>query len=61
MSKSKEKKAVDRTLIRRLYFFVKPYRWFVGLAVLLTLGASFLGTIRPKLTQIAVDDYIAKW
>lgn len=59
MKKSKEKKAVDRKLIRRLYFFVKPYRWFVGLAVLLTLGASFLGTIRPKLTQIAVDDYIA--
>ncbi len=60
MSKSKEKKAVDRRLIRRLYFFVKPYRWFVGLAVLLTLSAAFLGTIRPKLTQIAVDDYIAK-
>ncbi|MEQ9308880.1 MAG: ABC transporter ATP-binding protein [Balneolaceae bacterium] len=59
MKKSKEKKAVDRKLIRRLYFFVKPYRWFVGLAVILTLGASFLGTIRPKLTQIAVDDYIA--
>ncbi len=60
MSKSKEKKAVDRKLIRRLYFFVKPYRWFVGLAILLTLSASFLGTIRPKLTQLAIDDYIAK-
>tara|TARA_R110000868_G_scaffold37111_6_gene131447 strand:- start:29887 stop:31662 length:1776 start_codon:yes stop_codon:yes gene_type:complete len=60
VSKSKEKKAVDRKLIRRLYFFVKPYRWFVGLAILLTLSASFLGTIRPKLTQLAIDDYIAK-
>lgn len=60
MSKSKEKKAVDRKLIRRLYFFVRPYRWYVGLAVLLTLTASFLGTIRPKLTQLAIDDYIAK-
>ncbi|MFV1884661.1 MAG: ABC transporter ATP-binding protein, partial [Balneola sp.] len=59
MSKSKDKKAVDRRLIRRLYFFVKPYRWYVLLAVILTLSASFLGTIRPKLTQIAVDDYIA--
>lgn len=29
------------------------------LGIVLTLGASFLGTIRPKLTQIAVDDYIA--
>ncbi len=60
MSKSKEeKKAVDRRLIRRLYFFVKPYRRYVGIAVLLTLSASFLGTVRPKLTQLAIDDYIA--
>ncbi len=59
MSKKSSKKAVDRTLIRRLYFFVKPYRWYVGLAIVLTLAASFLGTIRPKLTQIAIDDYIA--
>lgn len=59
MNKSKDKKAVDRKLIRRLYFFVKPYRGYVVLAILLTLSASFLGTIRPKLTQLAVDDYIA--
>ncbi len=56
---SKEsKKAVDRTLIRRLYFYIKPYRWYVLFAITLTLGAAFLGTVRPKLTQIAVDDYI---
>ena len=59
MTKSKNKKAVDRKLIRRLYFFVRPYRWYVVLAIMLTLAASFLGTILPKLTQIAVDDYIA--
>ncbi len=59
MNKKEVKKAVDRKLIRRLYYFIKPYRWFVVLAVLLTLSASFLGTVRPKLTQIAVDDYIA--
>ncbi len=58
MSKD-SKKAVDRTLIRRLYFYIKPYRWFVLLAIALTLTAAFLGTVRPKLTQIAVDDYIA--
>ncbi len=60
MSKKDTKKAVDRRLIRRLYFFVKPFRWYVVLAVVLTLIASFLGTLMPKLTQIAVDDYIAK-
>lgn len=59
MGKKEAKKAVDRKLIRRLYFYIEPYRWFVGLAIVLTLTAAFLGTVRPKLTQIAVDDYIA--
>lgn len=59
MNRKNQDKAVDRDLLRRLYFFIKPYRWYVVLGVILTLGASFLGTIRPKLTQIAVDEYIA--
>ncbi len=59
MSNQNESKAVDSDLIRRLYFFVKPYRWYVVLALVLTLTASFLSTVRPKLTQVAVDDYIA--
>lgn len=59
MGKKETKKAVDRKLIRRLYFYIRPYRWFVALAIVLTLTAAFLGTVRPKLTQIAVDDYIA--
>lgn len=59
MNRTSQDKAVDRDLLRRLYFFIKPYRWYVVLGVILTLGASFLGTIRPKLTQIAVDEYIA--
>ena len=59
MSKSKDSKAVDSVLIRRLYYFFKPYKWWAILAIGLTLSAAFLGTIRPKLTQIAVDDHIA--
>lgn len=59
-NENNDSKAVDRTLIRRLYFFIKPYRNWVILAIVLTLTASYLGTIRPKLTQIAVDEYIAK-
>ncbi len=55
----KKLKAVDRTLIRRLYFFIEPYKWFVLLAIALTLAASFLGTVRPRLIQIAVDEYIS--
>lgn len=58
VNKSKNTKAVDSELLRRLYFFIKPYKWYVLLGIVLTLGASFLGTIRPKLTQIAVDRHI---
>ena len=59
MSNSNENKAVDTNLLRRLYQFIKPYRNYVILGFVLTLAAAFLGTVRPKLTQIAVDDYIA--
>jgi len=59
VSNSNENKAVDTNLLRRLYQFIKPYRNYVILGFVLTLAAAFLGTVRPKLTQIAVDDYIA--
>jgi ATP-binding cassette, subfamily B, multidrug efflux pump len=59
LSKSKHKKAVDSVLIRRLYFFFEPYKWWALLAIVLTLTAAFLGTVRPKLTQVAVDDYMS--
>ncbi|SMO78583.1 ABC transporter ATP-binding protein [Fodinibius sediminis] len=58
MSNKQNDNAVDTHLLRRLYQFIKPYRWYVALGIALTLAASFLGTIRPKLTQVAVDDYI---
>jgi len=59
LKSKRETEAVDSELIRRLYFFFKPYRWWALFAIFLTLSASYLGTIRPKLTQIAVDDHIA--
>ncbi|NGP88052.1 ABC transporter ATP-binding protein [Fodinibius halophilus] len=58
MKKEKEDKAVDSDLLRRLYQFIRPYRWYVLLGIVLTLSAAFLGTIRPKLTQLAIDEYI---
>lgn len=59
MDSKTKSKAADSVLIRRLYYFFRPYRWWALLAIFLTLSAAFLGTVRPKLTQIAVDDYIA--
>ena len=59
MSKNQKTEAVDSALIRRLYYFFEPYKWWAVFAIVLTLSAAFLGTVRPKLTQIAVDDHIA--
>ncbi|WP_234571842.1 ABC transporter ATP-binding protein [Rhodohalobacter sp. 614A] len=58
MRSKSETKAVDSILIRRLYYFFKPYRWWAILAIVLTLSAAYLGTVQPKLTQIAVDEHI---
>ena len=54
-----QKKAADKTLIKRLYFYIKPFVGYIALAIVLSLAVAYLGTVRPKLTQIAVDDYIA--
>ncbi len=35
-----------------------PYKGWVALAFVLVLFAAFLGPLRPKLVQIAIDDYI---
>lgn len=58
MSKTSKETSFDSELLRRLYVFFRPYRYWALLALILTLTASFLGTLGPKLTQIAVDDYI---
>lgn len=53
------KKAADKTLIKRLYFYIQPFVGYIVLAIVLSLAVAYLGTVRPKLTKIAVDDYIA--
>ncbi len=52
-------KAYDSKLMKRLLGYVKPYRHFVIFAILLNIVVAALGPIRPYLTKIAVDDYIA--
>lgn len=56
--KDSRPKAIDSQLIRRLFFFIKPYSFWLVIALILTLAISFLGPYRPKLTQIAIDEYI---
>ncbi|MFH1196699.1 MAG: ABC transporter ATP-binding protein [bacterium] len=52
-------KAYDSHLMRRLMKYVKPYRKYVIAAVLLNILVSSLGPLRPLLSKIAIDDYIA--
>lgn len=53
-------KAYDSKLMKRLLLYIKPYQKYVIFAILLNVIVAALGPIRPYLTKIAVDDYIAK-
>lgn len=52
-------KAYDSKLMKRLLSYVKPYKSYVILAILLNIIVAGLGPLRPYLTKIAVDDAIA--
>lgn len=52
-------KAYDARLMRRLLSYIKPYKKYVFFAILLNIVVAALGPLRPYLTKIAVDDYIA--
>jgi ATP-binding cassette subfamily B protein len=51
-------KAYDSRLMKRLIMYLKPYRKWVFIAIVLTIGVSLATTIRPYLTKIAIDNYI---
>jgi ATP-binding cassette subfamily B multidrug efflux pump len=51
-------KAYDAQLMRRLVGYLKPYRWRVIFAVLITILVSALGPLRPYLIKLAIDDKI---
>ena len=52
-------KAYDSKLMKRLLGYVKPYKNYVILAILLNIVVAGLGPLRPYLTKVAVDDSIA--
>lgn len=52
-------KSYDSHLMKRLLGYVKPYTKYVVLAILFNLVVAGLGPLRPYLTKIAIDDYIA--
>ncbi len=52
-------KAYDAKLMRRLLGYIKPYKKYVIFAIFLNIVVAALGPVRPYLTKIAIDDYIA--
>ena len=52
-------KAYDAKLMKRLLNYVKPYKKYVVLAIIFNIVVAALGPLRPYLTKVAVDDYIA--
>lgn len=52
-------KAYDARLMRRLLTYLRPYRWYVVLSLLLLMLASALQLTRPYLVKLAFDEHIA--
>jgi len=53
-------KALDRTLLRRIFAYVWPYKVWLALAVLLLPVASAFEIAQPYLLKRAIDDHIAR-
>ncbi|NJD21139.1 MAG: ABC transporter ATP-binding protein [Melioribacter sp.] len=51
-------KAYDAKLMRRLLQYVKPYKKYVIIAILMNILVAALGPVRPYLTKIAFDENI---
>lgn len=52
-------KTYDSKLMARLLGYIKPYKKYVIFAIILNIIVAALGPVRPYLTMIAIDDYIA--
>lgn len=50
-------KLTDRALAKRLYFFMKPYRWAFFTSLLLLPVASALSLVQPQILQVAIDKH----
>lgn len=56
--KERDEAGFDRHLFRRIVAYLAPYKWWVALAFLTVMVAAFLGPLRPKLIQVAIDRHI---
>ncbi len=52
-------KAYDAKLMQRLLQYLRPYKWYVALAVVMSILVSVMEAVRPYFIKIAVDENIA--
>ncbi len=57
-SETKNNKGLDRRLLRRILMYLGPYKGWVVLALILSVLGAYLGPLRPKLIQVAIDEHI---
>ncbi len=60
MSDSSEKKYFDFSVLKRVFTFVKPYRWRFVVSIILAIILSFFTPVRPFLIQLTVDKATGK-
>lgn len=53
-----ENKGLDGKLLRRIVTYLLPYKYWVAVAFVTVMTAAFLGPLRPRLIQIAIDDHV---
>ena len=51
-------KVFDARLARRLWPYLRPYRWFVMAAILLAIGAAGLRVVGPWIARHIIDNFI---
>lgn len=51
-------KVYDRTLLRRMFNYTKPFKKLVALAIFMTIAGALLQLAAPMLTKEAIDIYI---
>lgn len=51
-------KAIDRTLLKRLVVYLRPFKWYVVASILMAILVAVFAVLRPELSKITVDDYL---
>lgn len=60
MSDAEQKKYFDISVLKRVFTFVKPYRWRFVVSVILAIVLSAFTPVRPFFIQLTVDKATGK-